>query len=236
MRNRPKAVPTLYVEGPDDISAIAALLKRHGYDTEQGKRHLLIRAIGSDSELLSVLADTIKSERSLPCGFVLDIDTEARNRWKSVCDRLAFNHDPNIELTEPLPAECSSDGLPGYIGQLKGYPSKFGVWLMPDCKSDGQKLEHLMETLIPSDDPLFPFARQCTTEAARLVDAANQQANLPWERFTDANKIKAEMRTWLAWRKEPGVPFGAAINDTYLRHDSPQALAFLDWLKRLFRF
>jgi hypothetical protein len=39
-------LPTLYVEGKDDIGVINALLYRHGVDTQRGKRNLLIKDQG----------------------------------------------------------------------------------------------------------------------------------------------------------------------------------------------
>lgn len=49
MKKPPKGVPALYVEGADDISAIAALLRRHGFDSKRGKRHLFISHAGDDA-------------------------------------------------------------------------------------------------------------------------------------------------------------------------------------------
>jgi hypothetical protein len=236
MKPRPPNVPALYVEGPDDVSVIAALLKRHGHDTEQGQKHLWIKAYGSLNELLSAMPDTIKTERSLPCGFVLDIDIELKQRWQAVATRLRFDGDPTTTLANVVPAACPPDG---YIGKLKDYPRDFGIWLMPDCSTDGQKLEHLIATLISKNDPLWSHAETSTSQAAKLVDDANlllQLAPPRWERFSDVDKIKAQVRTWLAWQKEPGVGFGAAINSRILEHDSVAALAFLNWLSRLYGF
>ncbi len=36
-------LPLLYVEGKDDVSVVSALLKRHGLDTERGKKYLYIK-------------------------------------------------------------------------------------------------------------------------------------------------------------------------------------------------
>ena len=38
----------------------------------------------------------------------------------------------------------------------------------------------------------------------------------------------------LAWRKEPGVPYGRAISSKYLEHDTPEALQFIGWFCRLY--
>lgn len=236
MKPRPPNLPALYVEGVDDVSTIAALLKRNGIDTKQGQEHLWIKPFGSDQELLAAMADTIKTERSTPCGFVLDIDIEVTNRWQAVCDRLKFHGDPTTKLQLAPDATCPHNG---YIGQVQGYPKPFGVWLMPDCKTDNQKLEHLVTTLIPLTDPLWGHARTSTVAAKEKVDDANALLNrgtLPWKRFGDIDLIKAEVRTWLSWQEEPGIAFGAAINNRTLGHDSPSAKLFLDWMKRLFGF
>ena len=84
-------------------------------------------------------------------------------RWQAVRDRLSFDSDPSTELEDPVPAACPASG---YIGRLKNYPHPFGIWLMPDCASDGKKLEHLVATLIPQDDPLWPHAVAMTAIAA----------------------------------------------------------------------
>jgi hypothetical protein len=221
-----------FVEGVDDISTIAGLLNRHGHDTMQGQQHLYMRALGSLDELLDAIQDTIKAERTTPCGFVLDIDIEIKHRWQAVANRLRFDSDPTTELEAVVDPVCPANG---YIGKVKGYPYPFGVWLMPDCVSDRKKLEDLIATLIPADDPLKSHAQGSTDEAARLVDAANADAKL-WDRFSDPDKIKAQVRTWLAWQREPGAAFGAAINSHIMRHDSAEAMAFLDWLSRLYGF
>lgn len=223
------ALPILYVEGKDDISVINALLSRHGIDTQRGQRHLRIQDQESVEILLANLPDAIRNATDHAVGFVIDIDIEVQHRWRVVQDRLR-------PCGVAAPATCPPNG---FIGRLPDYPHPFGVWLMPDCRSDGQMLEHLVQSLMPAGHPLWPHAQACTATSATLVDQAN--ALLPadsrkWKRFSDAVRIKAEVRTWLAWQHEPGVQLGAAINDHILGHDSPPALAFLDWMRRLFRF
>lgn len=166
MKPRAPNLPALYVEGVDDISAIAGLLNRHGYDTKQGQRHLYIQAFGSLDELLDAMQDTIKAERNAPCGFVLDIDIALTRRWQAVADRLKFDADPTTALEDAVDTTCPSTG---YIGKVKGYPYPFGVWLMPDCASDNKKLEDFIATLIPDGDPLKSYAESSTIEAARLA-------------------------------------------------------------------
>jgi hypothetical protein len=222
-------IPILHVEGKDDISVINALLSRHGIDTERGKRHLSIQDMKSDKQLLSVMPDAIKAATDKSVGFVVDIDIQLSQRWQAVTDRLST-------IGVNAPAICPPDG---FVGRMPNYPNEFGIWLMPDCVTDGQMLEHLIETLLPANDPLWQHAKHCTARTIELVDSANQvipDGQRKWRRFGDHERIKAEVHSWLAWQQEPGAPLGAAINDHILGHDSPQAIAFLQWTKRLFGF
>jgi hypothetical protein len=219
-------IPTLFVEGPDEISLINGLLKCHGVDTEQGKKYLKIQSQGGVDQLLDYLPEAVRANTALPVGFVVDIDVKILDRWQAVCHRLR-----QLEM-EP-PAQCSSMG---YLGRYRDdYLHPFGVWLMPDCQTDDSKLEHLVQSLMPADNPLWPHAKKCVDQAATIIDEANRQERR-WERFRDVDRIKAEVRTWLAWQKTPGVQFGAAVNEHILRHDSPQALNFLRWLRDLYGF
>ncbi len=222
-------LPTLYVEGKDDISVINALLLRHGVDTQKGKQLLLIKDLESIELVLEIMPDVIKEATTRPVGFVVDIDIELTHRWEAVRGRLL-----QAGVTPPNP--CPPDG---YFGTLPDYPHMFGVWLMPDCKTDGKMLEDMVQSLMPAHHPLWPHAQASTAVAATLVDNANATINettKKWKRFIDAHRIKAEVRSWLAWQAEPGVQLGAAINAHILGHDSPEALAFLRWLKQLYGF
>lgn len=220
-------LPILYVEGKDDISVINALMSRHGVDTNRGQQHLQIKDMESVELLLANMPEATRNATDRAIGFVVDIDIELTHRWAAVRGRLQ-------QIGIVADGHCPSDG---FFGKLPGYPHGFGVWLMPDCATDGQKLEHLIQSLMPAQDPLFPHAQSTTAIAATLVDAANAAIGAndrTWKRFSDSDRIKAEVRAWLAWQREPGVQLGAAINDHILGHDSPQALAFLQWLKQLY--
>jgi len=221
-----KPAPTLHVEGNDDISVINALLFRHGVDTARGNKFLRIQGQGSDVTLLANMADAIRNATDQPVGFVLDIDVKCSDRWSAVCGALReFNLD--------LPNACPETG---YFGKLSDYPHRFGVWLMPDCATDYTKLEHLCQTLLPHNDPLWPHVLISVTGAVTLVNQANVSCGSQpkWSSFKDADRIKAEIHTWLAWQQEPGKPMGAAINAHFLNHDSAQAMSFLRWIKELY--
>jgi hypothetical protein len=40
---------------------------------------------------------------------------------------------------------------------------------------------------------------------------------------------------WLAWREQPGKPFGLAMKARYFQHDSLVAKAFVGWFSGLYR-
>ena len=110
---------------------------------------------------------------------------------------------------------------------------------MPDCTTDYSKMEHLVQTLIQQYDPLWPHAQQSMAKAENLVDEANKmiaEEEKRWKKFREVDRIKAQLHTWLAWQRSPGVQFGTAIKQHILGHDSPQAINFLRWLKHLYAF
>jgi hypothetical protein len=221
------SLPHLYVEGKDDVSVVNALLYRHGLDTEKGKKYLKIMDLGSIDAVLESIPDAIRANTERPVGFVIDIDIEIASRWDAVHRRIT-------QAGASPPKSCPSSG---YIAMLEGYQRPFGVWLMPDCTSDGFKLEHLIQTLVPNEDPLWPIAMRSTDEAFEIAKASNERHKARvCNAFHEVDRIKAEVHTWLAWQCRPGAPMGAAVNSQILGCDSVQAIAFLKWIKALFGF
>src|ERR1700693_3395792 len=124
------SLPTLYVEGVDDVSFVSALLSRHGVNTERGTKHLFIKSLTNVDAVIDSIPPAIKQATSRPIGFVVDIDIEITHRWAAVRARLS-----QIEISAP--DRCPRNG---FFGQLPDYPHQFGIWLMPDCENDGCKL------------------------------------------------------------------------------------------------
>jgi len=207
---------TLHVEGNDDLFTIANLLERNGVDMSEARRPFEIIPALTLEKLLNIIPEAVAAATDRPVGFVLDIDIPLRDRWAAVRERL--------RAADVLaPDVCPPDGFSGRRDDY-GPESGVGVWLMPDCSTDHGTLEDLLKSLIPSGDTLWPFAQECTD------DAKSKGAV-----FTDVHRRKASIHCWLAWQKEPGRPFGIAINAKFFGSDSPQAIAFLKWLKNLFR-
>jgi len=145
-----------------------------------------------------------------PVGFVLDADDKPQDLWSAVRARLReFELDPPNDI----PAD-------GYITDVERYKTRVDVWLMPDNRQEGALEKFLMDLIDKDDDCLLPLAESSTQEAH------DKGAKFPMP--------KAVLHTWLAWQKNPGLPYGAAINAQFFRHDSPATLAFVAWYKRLF--
>jgi hypothetical protein len=140
-------------------------------------------------------------------------DPDGSDRWAQVRERLRLKG-----VTTPEAPAPEGTIVPG----LRGASSRIGVWLMPDNRSAGA-LEHFLSTLIPVGDPCFSFAED-STKQARTLGAP----------LAEKDHMKGAIRTWLAWRAQPGVPFGTALTSKYLSHDSAEALRFVAWFKKLF--
>ena len=207
--------PTLRVEGKDDKHVIKNLLSRHGVNHTaiaiKNSDHGEQDSGGKDSLLNGMrLAVTMSTGRSV--GFVLDADDVPTDRWQAVRARLA-----NLDLA--LPEEIPEGG---FVGDALAVQARVGVWLMPDNRRSGA-LEEFLEDLVNNEDALLQHAEVSTTGATRLGAV-----------FSSATRRKAVLHAWLAWQRRPGVPYGLAITAHYFRHDSPAALAFVNWFRRVF--
>ncbi|MFG0332376.1 MAG: DUF3226 domain-containing protein [Maioricimonas sp. JB049] len=219
---------TLHVEGKDDLFTIVHLLERHAIDCDERSRKFDIKTSSerdpAGTESVDALLDgmdlAIRQSRGVPVGFVVDADWEGvsgglKSRWQAVCDRLRAIG----AASSDLPKKPPPDGL---IINVPKYRARAGVWLMPDNQRDGM-LEDFLQELIADGDPLIDHAIGATAEATSLG-----------AEFPEVHRTKAELHAWLAWQEKPGQPYGIAIKARYFSHDSPAALAFVDWIRRLF--
>jgi len=214
MRPPEKAPHRLLVEGPDDKWSVINLMMRHNIDweswTEQDPKLPHVYDCGGIDPLLNLVNTSAKSQ---PClGILIDTNDNPANRWQQIKYRLS-----NTGIS--LPDNPEPDGFiaPGFNPNWK-----VGVWIMPDNSLAG-KLEDFLVTLVPSGDSCWSYADEATEKAKNLGAG-----------FSDNDHIKARIHTWLAWQEEPGKPFGTAITAAYFNHDSPVALKFVAWFKKLF--
>ena len=206
--------PTLRVEGKDDMYVIEHLLSRHGVD------HKVVIKYSKDGDgdsggknsLLNGMRTTVTTSTGNSVGFVLDADGAATDRWRAVRGRLA-----DLELALP-------DEIPegGFVGDALAVQARVGVWLMPDNRRSGA-LEEFLRDLVNNEDAMLQHAEASTAEALR------RGAGVP-----NAKRRKAVLHAWLAWQRRPGLPYGLAITAHYFQHDTPSALAFVNWFRRVF--
>lgn len=202
----------LYIEGQDDEHSICHLLKRHDIDLKRlDPSQQFFETSGGDLPLLNDLPTIVKQSYQR-IGIVIDTDINLTNRWQQIKDRLT-----KAGISPPESPDRYGTIIPGISSECR-----IGIWLMPNNEEPGN-LEDFLKTLIPKDDCCWSFAQKAT-ENAKSIGAG----------FSDTAEIKAKIHTWLAWQEKPGVPFGTALNAKYFEHDSPEALTFVAWFKKLF--
>ncbi|MBL9167667.1 MAG: hypothetical protein JNN07_07990 [Verrucomicrobiales bacterium] len=198
----------LLVEGKDEVNVLDAICVRKGITTPAIKEQQGIE------RLLNVLPVFLKGSDIDSLGVIIDCDTSTAASWAALKARLegaGFDmvpNEPDLSGTILLPPQRS-------------YLPRVGVWLMPDNSSKGI-LEDFLRFMVPSAR-LWDYAKSC------LVGIPNEEV-----RFSDLDRPKALIHTWLAWQEEPGRPFGTAIRARFLNTDVPEVDVFASWLRRLF--
>lgn len=206
--------PRLYVEGSVDKFTIIELLARHGIELDKKRGPVYVEDAGNDLEVFKIMRTAVVSSPYSPVGFVVDIDTEVEDRWKAV---QGHTRDLDLALPDSAPAE-------GFCQVSPKTRANVGVWLMPDNRTAKGNLESLIEELLPEDKKLYDFACESTLQAREKHDASLPYKYVP----------RAQLYCWLSWQKKPGQSFGTALASGYLQHDTPTALKFVAWFRRLY--
>lgn len=200
----------LLVEGRDDLHVVAHLCQRHRLPNEAFTIH---SSEGLD-RLIESLPTRLKGGPQSHLGVVMDADEDIQARWASV--RAIVLRAGYADVPE-APDPRGTVLLP-----TDEFQPRIGFWLMPDNRLPGM-LEHFVQFLVPEGDRLREYARQ-------VIDAMPAEER----RFREVHRAKAEIHTWLAWQKQPGLPLGLAIKTRYLDAGCAEATRFVDWLGRLY--
>jgi hypothetical protein len=200
----------LLVEGSNDFHVLCSLFQKRKIP----RNVFGIKEKGSYEELCDGLDVELDVEHVETVGIIVDTDESLENRWRDIRKlivSLGYSEIPD----EPQPEGCI---LPGR--------KRLGIWLMPDNQAKTGVLENFVAYLVsePKTNPLWLQAKRTVAE---LPDDP--------QKFPKGRLAKAEMYTWLAWQKEPGIPMGRAIMERYLDPNSPLADPFINWIKRLFQ-
>lgn len=204
----------LLVEGNDDRHVVWHLCAEHALPET-----FTVEMAEGITELLDGLTTRIRAPGLRVLGVMVDADENITARWQAIRGRLQDRGKLQGLAYTTVPAAPPAGG---WISAEPDRP-RVGFWIIPDNTSAGM-LEDFAARLIPNDDPLL-------TRAKAILDEL-EQGRL--NRYSLAHRPKALIHTWLAWQEEPGQPLGTAITKQSLRHNAPLALAFVDWLKRLF--
>lgn len=205
------AVNRMLVEGRDDKHSVIHLMRRHSIDWESGHEHLpWIQECGGFDLLVDSVTVSAKSYPRL--GILVDANTNVRQKWEQIRGKLQ-----SVKVSAPACPESAGTILQGIYSDWR-----VGVWIMPDNQQAG-KLEDFLKGLVPPNDACWGHANSATRQAKKIG-----------AKFAAKNSLKATIHAWLAWQENPGLPFGSAITAAYFRHDSPEALKFAAWFRKLF--
>lgn len=211
----------LIVEG-NDAFAIANLCKKYGlpapvgYETREKFGDFVAVANGID-KVPSVLKLALSQSDLYNIGVIIDANQAgAQARWEMLRNILAgFYSSEVLDLVgaEPGPKILREDKRP-----------ILGIWVMPDNQNDGY-LESFLSQLIPE-------AHQKLWEYAS--DQVSQLTAQSFNELAPVKLDKARLHTYLSWKREPGLPFGTAIEAGYFDVNSALATEFIKWFSETF--
>jgi hypothetical protein len=206
------------VEGPDDVYVFFALLSEYKIPIAEKFKPVPDKISINDGKGVDNLKKRVRmllkpKDEDIPLeklGIVIDADSDINARWQSIRDIL---RDADYTNVPQLPLDRGT-----IIKQ--DYRPTVGVWIMPDNKVSGA-IEDFIKFLVPPDDNLWNRAEEAV-------------ADIPEEYRRFVSFSKANIHTWLAWQKEPGVPMGTAITYKFLDAQSIYAQELVSWINRLF--
>lgn len=97
---------------------------------------------------------------------------------------------------------------------------------MPDNTLPGM-LEDFVKLLVPEEQ------KKLLEKAVEAVESIPKDERQFITENSDKTS-KAQIHTYLAWQSRPGVPYGIAIREKFLKADSPQTESLMNWVKELF--
>jgi hypothetical protein len=208
----------LIVEGEDDRAVIIHLMRCHipGWPEDKESAPVYIDVGRSADQILDPVFIGVKLKQSAlkALGLIIDADNNFVGRWQRV-KQLLSSHFPS------LPTEMPKTGL--IVSNHDGL--RLGVWLMPDCGSNGM-METFLKFLVPE-----------TTDAQVLWQHAEnsfEEARTKGSPCRSAHADKARIHTWLAWQDPPGERLGLALRRRILDPKSQHATPFVTWFKTLY--
>jgi len=193
------------VEGGDDAHFV------HHFVNATLQREIKVDQCGSLEKLLAIAATHVSKESPVDLLVVIcDADANPAQRWKEIRQSLTEAYVPESPVPNGLIADFSRQ-------------QKLAIWMMPNNGGPGAIEDFLAEIRVRNE-------RQSVLAIHAKNSLAAIQAN---DRlFAAKDESKAELRTWLAWQKEPGAPFGLAVNLGCFDLEHASANRFAAWFRR----
>ena len=135
---------------------------------------------------------------------------EQQEKIETIIEDCGYSTGGNRKLKSGGFCFTHKDGLPN-----------FGLWIMPDNKTDGFLEDFIKSSIIQSEFNLLAHANSTVTQ-------------LPAPKFKTIHKSKADIATWMAWQTMPGQPLVGAVGGNLLDFNNSQAKNFIDWLKHIY--
>jgi hypothetical protein len=207
----------LLVEGQDEVRTIPELMEINGvaWGTRKNPAVWLKDCEGCDNIIdADAIGVELKADGIEALGILLDADEYREDRWKAIRNACRKS---GISI---MPDELPTDGL---IIEIDN-EIRFGIWVMPDNKLPGM-LETFLGYLLSDDtSSLWEFAKS-------TIDTAKEKG----APFTEAHYDKAQIYSWLAWQKPPGLQLHIAIKERILDPKHPEAQNFINWFRQLYQ-
>lgn len=212
----------LLVEGPADSFFYAAFVRHLRIKgvkiTPPAEYGAKINSKSNAIHVLPTLLDQLDDGSVSSIGLVVDADYEATGGlgFRKTLDQIVHKIQSHGFEINPIKQPH---------GFLFSHPDgllPFGVWIMPNNKTEGM-LEDFIKESIRADDQV------------RLRDSAVEVvASLKNPLFKEIHRSKAEVATWLAWQKTPGEKLESTIDGNLVDLTSPACSTFSEWLRTVF--
>lgn len=97
----------------------------------------------------------------------------------------------------------------------------FGLWVMPDNRSDGMFEDWIKACIVQSD-----------AELMRLADKTVISLKAP--KFKQLHQSKAAVATWLAWQRNPGRGVKSTVEEQLLNERAAPFVSLREWSTHVF--
>lgn len=217
----------LIVEGPGDqelfLSIFSQLGKTVTVDPPKARGYVSGNGISNVLKTLPVDLEKARSGAIEKMAVIVDADHSGVNggfatRRKEILDILdSYQYD--VSAVAP-----GANNL-GEIFPHKNGLNPFGLWIMPNHFDDGS-LEDFLAPLITSSNQQQIMAHGRSSLSALPSNLLQYNPV--------CHKSKAELSTWLAMQKPPGIPSDIAFRNGLFNQSQANFVALLSWINKVY--